>query len=106
MIYKFKSNAAGDVIMMGATGDQVLRAIGREPAAKGIVEADAMPAAMAAIERAIEADEVARRDAEAKARAEGAKLPAAGITLRQRAWPMVEMMKRSHAGGEPIVWGV
>lgn len=106
MIYKFKSKAAGDVIMMGPTGDQVLRAIGREPAPKGIVESAAMPAAIAAIERAITADEAARREGEAKAQADGVKLPAPGVTLRQRAWPMVEMMKRSHAGGEPIVWGV
>ena len=28
MIYKFKSKAAGDVIMMGPSGDQVLRIIG------------------------------------------------------------------------------
>lgn len=106
MIYKFKSKAAGDLVMMGPTGDQVLRAVGREPADKGIVEPAAMPAAMAAIERAIAADESARREAEAKAQAEGAKLPAVGVTLRQRAWPMVEMMKRAHAAGEPIVWGV
>lgn len=106
MIYKFKSKAAGDIIMMGPTGDQVLRAIGREPAPKGIVEPDAMPAAMAAIERAIEADEAARREAEAKAGTEGTRLPPPGVTLRQRAWPMVEMLKRAHAGNVPIVWGV
>ena len=29
-----------------------------------------------------------------------------GISLRQRAWPLVEMMKRAHAAGENIVWGV
>ena len=38
MIYKFKSKAAGDVIMMGANGDQVLRVIGKTPAPKGIIE--------------------------------------------------------------------
>ena len=32
MLYKFKSAAAGDVIMMEANGNQVLEAIGREPA--------------------------------------------------------------------------
>ena len=26
--------------------------------------------------------------------------------VRQRAWPLVEMMKRSHADGHDIVWGV
>jgi hypothetical protein len=106
MIYKFKSKAAGDVIMMGATGDQVLRAAGREPAAKGIFEAEALPAAMADIEKAIADDEAQRERAEAEARAAGQPVPPAGITLRQRAWPLVEMMKRAHAAGASVVWGV
>ena len=38
MIYKFKSKAAGDVIMLQPHGDQLMRLIGREPAAKGIIE--------------------------------------------------------------------
>jgi hypothetical protein len=107
MIYKFKSKAAGDVIMLGPTGDAVLRAAGREPAAQGIFEAEALPAARAAIERAVADDDAARDEAEAKARAEGVKPPKAdAIGLRQRAWPLVEMMKRAEAAGEPIVWGV
>ena len=106
MIYKFRSKAAGDVIMLGPTGDAVLRAAGREPAPQGIFEPAAMPAARAAIERAIEADDAARAEAEAQARAEGAKLPKGdGLGLRQRAWPLVEMMKRAEGAGEPIVWG-
>jgi hypothetical protein len=107
MIYKFKSKAAGDVIMMGPTGDQVLRAIGREPAAKGIIEVAAMPGAIAAIEQAVAADEAARKQAEDEAAAEGKKLgPRDGVSLRQRAWPLVEMMKRAMAEGHDIVWGV
>ena len=100
MLYKFKSKAAGDVIMLEANGDQVMRIIGKEPAAKGIIEASAMPAAMAALEGAIAASETPGAEADA---------PAAGrdrVSLRQRAWPLVEMLKRSHAAGEPIVWGV
>ena len=107
MIYKFKSKAAGDVIMLGASGNDVLRTIGKSPAAKGIVEAADMPAAMQAIETAIAADEAARERAEQEARGSGQTLPARdGVSLRQRAWPLVEMMKRAHAAGEPIVWGV
>ena len=107
MIYKFKSKAAGDVIMLGPSGDAVLRAAGREPAARGIFEAAALPAARSAIERAVAGDDAARAEAETKARDEGVKLPKAdAIGLRQRAWPLVEMMKRAEAAGEPIVWGV
>jgi hypothetical protein len=95
MIYKFRSKAAGDVIMLQPHGDQVLRLIGREPAAKGIIELDAMPAAIQALQNtAVQGDIPAESDGER------------GVGLKQRVWPMVEMLKRSHAAGEPIVWGV
>ena len=107
MIYKFKSKAAGDVIMMGPTGDDVLRLMGKAPAAQGIIEVAAMAAAMAALEQAVAADEAARAQAEKEAAAEGRTLgPREGVSLRQRAWPLVEMMKRSKAEGADIVWGV
>lgn len=107
MIYKFKSKSAGDVIMLGPNGDQMLRLIGREPAPKGIIEAAAMPAAVQALERAVAEDEAARAQAEKEAAAKGEKLgPQEGVSLRQRVWPIVDMMKRSHAHGHDIVWGV
>ena len=107
MIYKFKSKAAGDVIMMGPSGDDVLRVIGKAPGATGIIEVAAMPAAIAAIEQAVAADEAARAQAAKEAAAEGTKLgPRDGVTLRQRAWPLVEMMKRSIAEKADVVWGV
>ena len=104
MIYKFKSKAAGDVIMLGANGDQALRIIGKPPAATGIIEAAAMPAAMAALEQAIRAEEAAR--SELSAGDAKSQSGADRISLRQRAWPLVEMMKRSHSAGADIVWGV
>ncbi len=107
MIYKFKSKAAGDLIMMGPAGDDVLRRIGRPVAAQGIIEVAAMPAAIAAIEQAVSADEAARAQAEKEAAAEGRTLPPReGVSLRQRAWPLLEMMKRSMAEHADIVWGV
>ena len=107
MIYKFKSKAAGDLIMLGPNGDAMLRAIGREPAPKGIIEPVAMPAAIEAIERAIAADEAARAEAEREARDKGEPLPPReAVSPRQRLFPMVEMMRRAMKDDEPIVWGV
>jgi Domain of unknown function (DUF1840) len=107
MIYKFKSKAAGDVIMTGPVGDAVLGLIGKPAAAQGIIEVASMAAAISALEQAVAADEAARAQAEKEAAAEGDKLgPRDGVTLRQRAWPLVEMMKRSMAGQADIVWGV
>lgn len=102
MIYKFKSKAAGDVIMLGPNGDRVLALIGKPGGGPGILEPQDMLAAVAALQAAIEADEAARAaavdDQDPAARPEA-------ISLRQRAWPLVEMIRRAHAADEPIVWG-
>jgi hypothetical protein len=103
VIYKFKSKAAGDVIMLGPNGDHVLRLIGKEPAAKGIIEPAAMLAAMSAIEQAIAAEDAARQGATEQQRVDA---PHDRVSLRQRAWPLVELMKRAHAANQEIVWGV
>jgi hypothetical protein len=102
MLYKFKSKAAGDVIMLGPNGDQVMRLLGREPAAKGIFEVDHLPRLIGALEQAVAADEAARRQAQ-----DEGEVPAKGdgVTLRQRVWPLLEMMRRALAGREPITWG-
>ena len=99
-MYKFKSKAAGDVIMLGPNGDQLLRLIGREPALKGIIEPAAMPEAMRLLQAAVV-------ESEAVAAGEGDDAAAERkVGLRQRVWPMVEMLKRAADAGQPIVWGV
>lgn len=111
MIYKFKSKAGGDVLMLGPNGDALLRTLGREPAAKGIIEPAAMAAAIQAIEQAVLADEAARAATRPGADASGQADEASaggrdGISLRQRFWPMVDLLKRARQAGEPVVWGV
>ena len=103
MIYKFKSKACGDLIMLGEHGDQLMRLLGREPAERGIIDTAAMPAALAALEGAIAA-EAQTADAADPKEGEADARPAVG--LRQRLWPMVEMLRQSHAAGQPVVWGV
>lgn len=100
MIYKFKSKAASDLVMLGPQGDQILRIVGKEPSVQGIFDVDSMPAAIKAIEQAVAADEAAGAHAAAPDDS------ADRIGLRQRAWPFLVMLKRCHAEGAAIVWGV
>jgi hypothetical protein len=102
MIYKFKCAAAGDVIMLGPTGDRVLGLIGKSVATQGIIEPADMPVALQALADAVAADEAAR---EAAGSNTDAPKPDA-ISLRQRTWPLTQMMRRAHDADEPIVWGV
>ena len=105
MIYKFHSKATGDMLMTAAVSDRVLAIIGRAPAAKGIFEVASMPAAMQAIEAAVAAEDATRGEAAAPAAVE-ADSRDDDVSLRQHAWPLLEMIKRAHAAGEVIVWGV
>jgi hypothetical protein len=110
MIYKFRSKATGDVLMLGPQGDQCLRILGREPAVRGILEPAAMDAALQALQQAVAEDERLRQgegpgdvsvEQEAAAQAAGRD----PVSLHRRLWPMVEMIRRAQAAGEPIVWG-
>ncbi|MFN9745065.1 MAG: DUF1840 domain-containing protein [Betaproteobacteria bacterium] len=101
MLYKFRSKASGDVIMLQAHGDALLRLLGREPAARGIFEPGHMPGLLAALDAAV-ADAEATPATEPPGDADDG--PRA-VGLRQRLWPMIDLLRRSHAAGEPVVWG-
>ncbi|OYT98592.1 MAG: hypothetical protein CFE40_11710 [Burkholderiales bacterium PBB1] len=103
MIYKFKSKAASDLVMLGPQAEQILRIVGKEPSAQGIFEVNSMPAAIKAIEQAVAAEEAAGSTGAAGAAPDDS---ADRIGLRPRAWPFLEMLKRCHAEGAIIVWGV
>ncbi len=105
MIYKFRSQATGDVIMLGPHGDHFLSLLGREPAPRGILEVAHMAEALRRIEAAIAAEAEARGEARDEAGGDE-PAPQDPVSLRQRLWPMVEMIRQAQAADRPIVWGV
>jgi hypothetical protein len=104
MMYKFKSKATGDLLMTQPVGERVLGLIGKPATPQGIIEVEQMSAAMSALEAAVAAEQPpAANDDDAKGRA---GFGPDHVSLRQRVWPMVEMMKVALAEKQPIVWGV
>ncbi|MEO7548808.1 MAG: DUF1840 domain-containing protein, partial [Ramlibacter sp.] len=91
MLYKFKSKAAGDLIMLEPNGRRVLEIIGKDAGPKGIILPEQMGPAISAIEAAI-----ASEDADQKARADEATAKGGtasrgdGVSLRQRAVPFLD----------------
>lgn len=107
MIYKFKSKAAGDLIMLEPNGRQVLDIIGKAPESKGVIAATAMPQAIAALEAAIAAEEAEQKKAIEDAKVRGEAPPRFdAISLRQRAVPFMDMLRRCAQANADIVWGV
>ena len=104
MLYKFKSKATGDLIMLEPNGRLILETIGKEPAAKGILEVADMPHALAALREAIARAEAPRH--EDVQGSEDEEQRAQSVSLRQRAVPFIDMIQRCQKEDEPIVWGV
>ncbi|MEO7852132.1 MAG: DUF1840 domain-containing protein [Rubrivivax sp.] len=109
MIYKFKSRATGDLIMLGPDGDRMLQLLGREPAPKGIIDVEHIDAAIATLQQAMH-DEEASAATDSDDRSDGGNGgdgdAAKAVSLRQRLWPMVEMLKQARSESQPVVWGV
>ena len=105
MLYKFKSRAAADLIMLEPQGRQVVTIMGKTPGPSGIVTAAQIPAAIAALEAAVAAEEaVPADDAAADETAQNER--ADTVRLRQRVTPLIDMLKRSAAADVDLVWGV
>jgi hypothetical protein len=108
MLYKFKSKAAGDLIMLEPNGRRVLEIIGKDAGPKGIILPEEMPAAMAALNAAITREEAEQQAAIDEAKAKGQVPPRfdGAVSLRQRAVPFLDMLQRCSKAGTEIVWGV
>jgi hypothetical protein len=107
MLFKFKSKAAGDLIMLEPNGRRVLEIIGKEALPKGIILTEQMPAAMAALEAAIAREEADQEAMVEEAKAKGEVPPKfEAVSLRQRAVPFLDMLRRCEKAGQEIVWGV
>ena len=107
MIYKFKCKAAGDVLMAGPVGDRLLGIVGKPVSAQGILQPSDMLSAIRALELAVAEDESRLADDKSRSTAaDEAAEEADEVTLRQHAWPLIEMMKQAQVADEVIVWGV
>lgn len=107
MLYKFKSKAAGDLIMLEPNGRRVLEIIGKDSDPKGIILPEQMPQALSALEQAIAREEAEQQAAIDEAKAKGEVPPRFdAVSLRQRAVPFMDMLRRCEKAGKEIVWGV
>ena len=110
MIVIFKSDAAGDVIMFGDVAHRLMKIMGKDVAAKGIVTVEQLPEAIARIEAAIAEDKVQLAGIAEEERAvsevgtRGENRPF--VTLTQRAVPLLELLRWSLKKQKPMTWGV
>jgi ElaB/YqjD/DUF883 family membrane-anchored ribosome-binding protein len=109
MLYKFKSQAAAEVIMLQPDAETLLKIIGKAPGAQGIVTVAQIPAALNALRQAIAAQKQKLAEKQAGKAPQGDAeddSDDSGIPLDRRAAPFMHLLERSAAEGKDVVWGV
>lgn len=111
MLYKFRSKITGDVIMLQPNGRRVLEIIGKSMQGdlgdKGIILPEQMLGAIAALEAAIAKEEADYKTIQVASLAcNEDPHRSESISLRQRALPFIEMLRRCEKAGKEVVWGV
>ncbi len=101
MLYKFKSKADGDLILLEANGRKVLEIIGKAAGAQGIILVADMDAAITALQAAVALDDAARQAATAEAKAHEMDT----VSLHQRAKPFIDLLRRCKKENADITWG-
>lgn len=107
MLFKFKSKATGDLIMLEGNGRRVLEIMGKSPEAKGIILPEQMHAGIAALQAAIADEELQHKQTVDQALDKREAAPQFDpIGLRQRAHPFIAMLQVCAKADKEIVWGV
>ena len=106
MLYKFKSKAAADLIMLKEGAEAVLNLIGKKGQIKGIIEVQEIGAAIVALESAMHPPLNERGRASNSAAQHDSDHELDPVTIHQRIIPFIKMLKECESSKEVIVWGV
>lgn len=105
MIVTFRSKAAGEVIMLGEHARPLLELAGKSAeiagGGRGVFTAAQLPDAIARIEAALKAESAPYtndRDPDEEEKARNA------VSLKQRAFPLLDMMRHAAARGVDVTW--
>lgn len=108
----FRSKAAGEIYMFAETAHRLLDIIGKADSPRGVITADQVSDALAHLVAAVEAEKAQHADAarERDAADRRGEAPATTqqqpITLSQRAFPLIEMLRAAAKRHVDVTWGV
>ena len=117
MLVKLTSNTSGEMIMFAEHARRLFDIIGKECTARGVFTKEQLPDAIARLRQAIQADRseqqskehqdqrdgVDERD-ENEERAEARKAGRIGVSLGQRAQPLINLLEWTNKEGGFILW--
>ncbi|BEU98602.1 DUF1840 domain-containing protein (plasmid) [Acidovorax sp. DW039] len=106
MLYRFKSQATADLIMLRADAQSALRLIGKDITPEGVISPDQLPRAIDILQQAWREDHALRLEEETSALEPLAETDDAlpGVRLSQRLVPLVNMLDLAKKAEVAVVW--
>jgi hypothetical protein len=107
----FRSRASAEIFMFAETAQRLLQIVGKTDFVRGVIRADEVGAALDSLSAAVEQEKSALREQlerrqldERSGQAHSGQLQA--ITLGQRAFPLLEMLRAAQRQRVDVTWGI
>jgi hypothetical protein len=97
MLVRFDSKA-GSITMFGEVAIELLKAMGQSGALPGAVLAADIPAAVERLRRSVE------KQPAGGGKADDCETGEPMVSLRQRAYPLIELLERAAKRGDDVIW--
>ncbi|MBK4736481.1 DUF1840 domain-containing protein [Noviherbaspirillum pedocola] len=113
MLMTFKSRAAAEILMYREHAQRILDMLGKD-VDQGVITVAELPAAIARLEKEIEASRAEARAHQAEEEAardsfdkdDDDVAPVQSVSFATRAYPLLEMMRAALKEQLPVMWGV
>ena len=106
----FRSKAAGEIFMFAETARRIFEILGRQEAPRGVITAEQVPEALRKLVEAVDEEKAQLKAAQEEADLEDKQgEPGAQqrpITLGQRAFPLIEMLRGAEKMKVDVTWGI
>jgi hypothetical protein len=102
MLIPFRSKAAGDFFMQEPYVKTLFALMGKNYAAQGVIAAAEISMRLAQLQLALSQ---AQADQEPQITDTDSEMTPVPVGLKQRAWPLIDMLTRSEKKGVDVVWG-
>jgi hypothetical protein len=106
----FRSKAAGEIFMFAETARRIFQIIGRPDAPRGVITAEQVSDALQRLSAAVEQEKAeikaAQEEADAADKQGDGTVREQAVTLGQRAYPLIEMLRAAEKKQVDVTWGV
>lgn len=107
MLFRFRSQATAELVMLETDAKAALRLLGKEIASDGVISPEQLSRAITVLQQAADADQAQRQKDNAAWQDDGQGSEEGsdpGVYLSQRLVPLVRMLQQAHDEGKAVTW--